>query len=73
MAVTTVDGVIAGGQAHRMFMKYRTAAVSAARWATTWAYAGMPEAGAYDTTLNGVALTLTPPALRREVNSEQVR
>jgi hypothetical protein len=57
MAVTTVDGVIAGGQAHRMFMKYRTAAVSAARWATTWAYAGMPEAGAYDTTLNGVALT----------------
>jgi hypothetical protein len=57
MAITTLDGAIAGMQPPRFLAKSVTATLVAGRPASLWSLAGSPGAGAFDTTLNGVTLT----------------
>ncbi len=57
MAITTLDGAIAGMQWPRYFAKAATPTMAAGRPQSLWGLAGNPGAGSYDTTLNGVALS----------------
>lgn len=57
MAITTLDGVLAGMQIPRIIAKSITATLVAGRPASLWSLAGSPGAGAFDNTLNGVTLT----------------
>lgn len=57
MAITTLDGAIAGMQAPRYFAKSITATLVAGRPASLWSRPGSPGAGAFDATLDGVTLT----------------
>lgn len=57
MAITTIDGAIAGMQPPRHFAKAVTGTMVAGRPWSTWALAGNPGAGSFDTTLAGVALS----------------
>lgn len=58
MAITTLDGIVAGAQVPRFFIKaVPVANTVAGRPQTTWDRAGVPGAGSYDTTLAGVALS----------------
>jgi len=57
MAITTLDGAIAGMQPPRYFAKTASGTLVAGRPHTWWALAGSPGAGGYDTTLNGATLT----------------
>lgn len=57
MAITTLDGVIAGLQYPRKFAKAVTATLVAGRPASLWSLGGIPGAGSFDSTLNGVALS----------------
>ena len=59
MAITTLDGLIAGMQPPRYFAKGVTGTMVAGRPWSTWALAGNPGAGSFDTTLAGVALSST--------------
>ena len=54
MAITTLDGAIAGMQPMRQFAKAVTGTMVAGRPISTWGLGGNPGAGSYDTTLNGV-------------------
>lgn len=57
MAITTLDGAIAGMQAMRDFAKAITPTLVAGRPQSLWGLGGNPGAGAFDTTLAGVALS----------------
>lgn len=57
MAISTLDGAISGMRPPNYFDKAVTGTMVAGRPWTTWALAGNPGAGSYDTTLNGVALS----------------
>lgn len=57
MAITTLDGAIAGMQPARFIAKAATGTLVAGRPESLWGIAGSPGPGAYDTTLNGVTLT----------------
>lgn len=57
MAITTLDGALAGMQAPVGFAKAVTGTMVAGRPWSTWALAGNPGAGSFDTTLAGVALS----------------
>lgn len=57
MAITTLDGAIAGMQTPRMIAKAVTGTMVAGRPQSTWALAGSPGAGSFDNTLNGVVLS----------------
>lgn len=59
MAITTIDGVIAGMQPPQTIAKAVTATLVAGRPASLWSLAGAPGAGSFDTTLNGVTLSST--------------
>lgn len=59
MAITTLDGALAGMQPPRPFAKAVTGTMVAGRPWSTWALAGNPGAGSFDTTLAGVALSST--------------
>jgi hypothetical protein len=59
VAITTLDGAIAGFQPPQSFSKAVTGTLTAGLPTTLWALAGYPGAGAYDTTLNGVTLSST--------------
>lgn len=59
MAITTLDGVIAGMQAPRFVAKVVTGTLVAGRPQSLWGLAGSPGAGSYDTTLNGAILSST--------------
>ena len=59
MAITTLDGAIAGAQPIVPFAKAVTGTMVAGRPWSTWALAGNPGAGSFDTTLAGVALSST--------------
>lgn len=59
MAITTLDGAIAGFQFPRLIAKAVSGTLVAGRPWTTWALGGSPGAGSYDTTLNGVVLSST--------------
>ena len=59
MAITTLDGIIAGAQYPRFFAKAITPTLVAGRPACLWGLGGAPGAGAFDATLNGVTLSST--------------
>lgn len=59
MAITTIDGLIAGFKPMYLGFKALTGATVAGRAVSLWGLAGMPGAGSYDTTLNGVTLSST--------------
>jgi len=59
MAITTLDGAIAGMQAPRPFIKAVTPTMVAGRPQSLWGLGGNPGAGSFDTTLNGVTLSST--------------
>lgn len=59
MAITTLDGALAGMRPPFFFAKAVTATLVAGRPASLWSLAGAPGAGAFDTTLNGVTLSST--------------
>ncbi len=63
MAITTLDGAIAGMQPPRAFAKAATTAVAAGKVSSLWGVAGVPGAGAQDTTLNGIVLSQTSAAV----------
>jgi hypothetical protein len=54
MAITTLDGIIAGAQQPRIFSKATSGTLVAGRPVTYWGIAGNPGAGSWDSTLNGV-------------------
>jgi hypothetical protein len=56
MAITTLDGALAGMQWPRPYAKAVTGTMVAGRPWSTWALAGSPGAGGFDTTLAGVTL-----------------
>ena len=57
MAITTADGIIAGQQYPRLISKVLSGTMVAGRPHSLWGFAGIPGAGAFDTTLNGVTLS----------------
>lgn len=57
MAITTVDGALAGMQPLRSFGKAATGTLGAGRPFSLWSLAGVPGPGGYDSTLNGVTLS----------------
>lgn len=57
MAITTIDGVVAGYRPPMPISKAVTAVLVTGRPASLWALAGSPGVGAFDTTLNGVVLS----------------
>jgi hypothetical protein len=57
MAITTLDGVIAGAQWPRRLVKAVTPTLVAGRPASLWSLAGNPGAGGFNATLNGVTLS----------------
>lgn len=57
MAITTLDGAIAGFRPLMCIAKAATATLVAGRPASLWSLAGCPGAGGFDTTLNGVVLS----------------
>lgn len=57
MAITTLDGALAGAQPTQVFTKAATGAMVAGRPISTWGLAGFPGAGSYDTTLNGATVS----------------
>lgn len=59
MAISSLDGTIAGMQALRAIAKAISPAMVAGRPQSLWGLGGNPGAGAFDTTLNGVALSST--------------
>lgn len=62
MAITTLDGLIAGFRPTRYFYK-GTPTVSSNMVYSFWGTSGIPGPGSYDTTLNGVVLSSTSAAL----------
>lgn len=67
MAITTLDGIIAGAQQPRFFSKTMVAAAVVGRPASLWAGPGIPGAGSYDTTLNGVTLSSTSAMVNGQI------
>lgn len=59
MAITTVDGLIAGFKPTRLFFKSITPTLVVGRPQSLWGLGGIPGAGSFDTTLNGVTLSST--------------
>ena len=57
MTIATLDGALAGMQSARAIAKAITATLVAGRPASLWSLGGQPGPGAFDTTLNGVALS----------------
>lgn len=68
MAITDYNGVIAGVQWPRFFAKNVTGTMVAGRPWSTWALAGNPGAGSFDTTLAGVALSSTSAQVNGQIN-----
>lgn len=56
MAITTIDGAVAGYRPPEYFVKATTATPIVGRFMSTWALGGYPGAGAYDTTASGASL-----------------
>ena len=59
MAISTLDGAIAGMQWPRYYAKAVTPTLVAGKPQSLWGLGGSPGAGAYDTTLNGPILSQT--------------
>jgi len=67
MAITTLDGALAGMRPPMAFTKAVTATLVAGRPASLWALGGNPGAGAFDTTLNGVVLNSTSALVNGQI------
>ena len=67
MAITTLDGAVAGMQPPRVFAKGVTATLVAGRPASLWSLGGSPGAGSFDTTLNGVVLSSTSALVNGQI------
>lgn len=67
MAITTLDGALAGMQWPRYFAKGVTGTMVAGRPWSLWSLAGNPGAGAFDTTLNGVTLSSTSAQVNGQI------
>lgn len=67
MAITTLDGVIAGMRPPMKIAKAVTATLVAGRPASLWSLAGSPGAGGFDTTLNGVTLSSTSALVNGQI------
>lgn len=67
MAITTVDGALAGMQPPRFFSKGVTATLVAGRPASLWALGGAPGAGSFNSTLNGVTLSSTSALVNGQI------
>ncbi len=67
MAITTLDGVIAGLQPPRYFAKAVTATLVAGRPASLWSLGGSPGAGSFNGTLNGAALDSTSALVNGQI------
>jgi hypothetical protein len=59
MAITTLDGALAGMQPTRPWAKVAGGTMTLGRPHSYWGIAGSPGAGSFDTTLNGVTLSST--------------
>lgn len=57
MPISTVDGIVAGGQPLRDFVKALSGTLVAGRPFSYWAIAGVPGPGSYNTTANGAVLS----------------
>lgn len=68
MAISTLDGAIAGMQWPRYFAKAVTATLVAGRPASLWSLAGNPGAGSFDSTLAGVALSSTSAQVNGQIH-----
>lgn len=68
MAITTLDGALAGMQWTRPFGKAVTGTMVAGRPWSLWALAGNPGAGAFNNTLNGVVLDSTSAQVNGQIN-----
>jgi len=67
MAITTLDGALAGMQPARYFAKNVTGTMVAGRPWSTWALAGNPGAGSFNGTLAGVALDSTSAQVNGQI------
>jgi len=67
MAITTLDGALAGMQPARYFAKNVTGTMVAGRPWSLWALAGNPGAGSFDNTLAGVALSSTSAQVNGQI------
>lgn len=67
MAITTLDGAIAGMQPVRPIAKAVTGTMVAGRPWSTWALGGQPGAGSFDATLAGVALSSTSAMVNGQI------
>ena len=68
MAITTLDGAIAGMQWPRAIAKAVTGTMVAGRYQSLWGLAGNPGAGTWDNTLNGVVLSQTSAQVNGAIN-----
>jgi len=68
MAITTLDGALAGMTWPRYFAKAVTGTMVAGRPWSTWLLAGNPGAGAENSTLNGVVLDSTAAQLAGQIH-----
>jgi hypothetical protein len=73
MAITGIDGTVAGAQPAVPFSKALTGTVVAGRPWSLWALAGAPSAGGFDTTLNGVVLSSTSAQVAGQNNGTAQR
>lgn len=67
MPITTLDGAIAGMQWPRFFGKAATPTMVAGRPQSLWGLGGLPGAGSFDTTLNGVVLSSTSAQVNGQI------
>jgi hypothetical protein len=68
MAITTLDGAIAGMQWPRYISKAVTPTLVAGKPQSLWGLGGAPGAGAFDATLNGVALSGSSTQVAGQIN-----
>lgn len=68
MAITTLDGAIAGMQWPRYITKAITPTMVAGRPQSLWGLGGNPGAGAFDATLNGVVLSGSSTQVSGQLN-----
>ncbi|MGL5934784.1 MAG: hypothetical protein ACRCZI_04080 [Cetobacterium sp.] len=67
MAITTLDGVVAGMRPPMIIAKSATATLVGGRPASLWSLGGSPGAGAFNTTLNGVTLSSTSALVNGQI------
>jgi hypothetical protein len=67
MAITTLDGVLAGVRPPIHIAKAVTGTIAAGRPVSLWALGGMPGAGSYNGTLNGVVLSSTSALVNGQI------